>query len=100
MIARGFIAVVVGLVVACAGPYKERPPSSAEGEAPRPAAESGTRDPEAGEREAPGTTEIDADGADATEEVLVGHVTPDGRFHAATGSSAADPIPVERETVV
>ncbi|MGH7551018.1 MAG: SPOR domain-containing protein [Gemmatimonadota bacterium] len=88
MIARPSLVTLVGLAVACAGPYAERPPSSADREAPRPAAEAETpRGPE-------------GPAADAGETTVVGHVTPDGRFHADTGSATADPVPVERQTVV
>lgn len=87
MITRPALVAIVGLAVACVGPYGERP-RSAERPAPPPAAEETPREPE---------PEDAADPAGAT---IVGHVTPDGRFHADTGSGAAEPARVERRTVV
>lgn len=79
MIDRLGPVILLGLAVACVGPYTERPAPTAER-------------PPSTEREDPA-----APPAGAT---VVGHVTPDGRFHPDTGTAAAEPAPVERRTVV
>ena len=84
------LAAMAGLALACVGPYRERPDPTG-----RAAPEAGDAAPESAAAEAAADSATAGAGG-----ALVGHVTPDGRFHPDTGAAAAEPVRVERETVV
>lgn len=86
MIARSILVTIVALGLACAGPYAERPPTS-------------TESPPSSEEEAEPAA-ADPPAAAPTGDTVVGHVTPDGRFHQGPDSATAEPVPIDRRTVV